>query len=198
MLEVKDLNIEICSVNYQTPEYIERLVSSVRKVNKNIDIRIIDGSTPKFVEENCYLNDIKDKYNFKLERMGYNIHHGPGMDYCLNNTDKEWIMFLDSDAEVLNYPYHLEIEGYFIGGREIVDANGINRSVGYLYCHPRFLIVNVEKYKEFRPFKKHGAPCIDTWIDVNKTDLNLFQFYDVNNYFTSKGRGTVNKYGYNL
>lgn len=208
-MKVKDLNLECVSINFQTPNITHDLIQSIRTMNQDVKIRIIDGSTPEFIHNFCYLDYIQDEYNFTLERMEYNIHHGPGMDYAIRTSQHDWILFFDSDVLMRKFPYELEIEPnkFFIGKRGRVNVNGVDEEKFkpedfdkpmYLYPHPSFLLVNVEKYKEFKPFIRHGAPCLKTWIDVNNKNPEYFQFINVNDYIIMRNRGTREIWGINL
>ena len=210
-MRIKDLDLEIVSVNYRTPDFIKRLVKSIRRYSKDVPIRIIDGSEPNWYNYNCNLDNLKLPLSFNLERMGYNIHHGPGMDYALKNTKKEWLLFLDSDIELKSNIFEFDIKNNksFIGQLCYVNSGGMsprsNKNINhklysYLYPHPRCMLVKTEDYFKYRPFKKHGAPCIDTWVDVNNKDVELIDLVDFIElgYVTTGSRGTRNRWGINL
>ena len=56
--------------------------------------------------------------------------------------------------------------------------------------------MSVDKY---RPFKKHGAPCLDNMIDVNNSkEDDLLIHVDNNNRWSHDGRGTIKRWKLNV
>ena len=164
-------NIEIISVNYNTPKYINNLIDSIRK-NTTFDfpIRIIDGSNHlSYINQ---LDDVIQKFNnVSVEHFKYNIHHGPGMDYAICNSKYKYVLTIDSDVTIIsNFENILcdaiNINKAFSGYSSYVNKYGIDvKEKNILYPHHRFLLVNTQIYKELRKnynikFIKHGAPCI--------------------------------------
>lgn len=191
--------IEIISVTYNTPDLIERLIKSVRGfISDTIQIHVVDGSDSKYE----YLFE-HDK-NIKITRFGYNVNHGAGMDYAIKQTKASHVLILDSDVRITKpgvldvlQPYE-KVDMYAAG--QIVDVNESGVNGGDIkYVHPRFMFLNVERYKQFSPFVNCGAPCIYAMIDINKSgnDSLLINIPNICDYFTELGRGTVNRYGYN-
>ena len=61
------------------------------------------------------------------------------------------------------------------------------------------MLINRNSYLEFKPFIKHGAPCIESMIDIyNKNKINLLSNFNIENYVNLRIRGTCSKWGYNL
>ena len=87
MNQKKYQNIELLSVNYNTPELIYRQYVSIRHyLSETIPIRIIDGSDQKQYK-NQFLDLERSDENFKVNRIGFNIHHGKGMDFGIKTSD---------------------------------------------------------------------------------------------------------------
>lgn len=181
---------ELISVNYKTPDLIERLIKSIR-VFSEIQIRIIDGSdteeTRKLSKEVC------EKYsNVIIEQLGYNVHHGRGLDYGLNNSQFEWVLCVDSDCEILQgmfecFQFTNMIEGF------CYDCTKDNAGSNYL--HPELCMVNVKKYKEGKlKFVYSGAPA----TEFNKTTDKLCMNNDYKKFYIRHGRGTCSRFGYNV
>ncbi|MEA4937341.1 hypothetical protein SDC9_68633 [bioreactor metagenome] len=202
-------NVEIVSVHYKTPELIYNQYKTVREFYPENPYRIIDGSDDGIV----YFSDLEDNdVNFKVERFGYNIHHGPGMDYAIKNSVYEYILILDSDVSLIEPPIQKMMDvfsGYAVGKRLIVNANGIekwqkkwwwiSKPFIYSYIHPYCMLIKKEAYLEFKPFKKHGAPCLDAMIDIyNRQKTHLLTEFQIEDYVNLILRGTRGKWGINL
>ena len=189
--------MEIITVHYNTPDLLDNLLGSIRDCSP-LPIRVIDGSdTEEFhrlTKEIC-----GDYSNVIVEQLGYNIHHGPGMDYAMNTTKHDWVLIIDSDSmikegllEVLLY------DKPYMGFGMQVNAQGFNVAKGILYLHPHFLLVNRQHYY-IHPWKfiRHGAPAIQIMAVLPDSDKNVIP-EEYQKYFVRGGRGTVNRFGYNL
>ena len=216
--------IEIISVNYNTPDLINRLIRSVRDVEGQYQIRIIDGS-----DREPYKSDIRDvckKYNnIILEQQGYNIHHGGGMDLGVKTSNYDYCLILDSD----NYIQQPIVKTMFdalinnnkmmVGGYSHVNSNGIGDSRYFSnkypikYYHPSIFMIKKSYYLELNGvsigFIKHGAPSIKImkYLYNNKISdvvgIDLWEYLNINDSEIGKftnliSRGTVNRFGYNL
>jgi glycosyltransferase involved in cell wall biosynthesis len=188
-------NIEILVVNFNTPDLIERLLDSWIKFGySSTQIHIIDGSnTPQYqtrIKEVCK--------NVKLTQFGYNIHHGPGLDFGIKQSSKEYLFLMDSDSfftesglfDILQFP-----EDHFgVGFIVRVDSRGVNSREGQIrYLHPNCCLISKEKYLMSSPLIRHGAPFIDTMTNMKfliKDESELIKKYI---YFG--GRGTVGRFG---
>lgn len=183
-------NFEIISVNYNTPDLLERLLTSIR-LNYDTPIRIIDGSDTEDFKRLAKM--VCDKFSgVTLVQLGYNIHHGRGLDYGINTTKFEWVLCIDSDCEIL--------AGMFECFKFTHFFEGFCCSTPYTnqYVHPEILLVNVDKYRR-NPFKfiKHGEPAIMIMRDRNMTD-RLCMPEEYKKFYIRHGRGTCGRFGYAL
>lgn len=61
------------------------------------------------------------------------------------------------------------------------------------------MLISNEEYKNHKPFIKHGAPCIESMIDLKMKKLtHMLSHFEISDYVNLKTRGTVNLWGYNL
>lgn len=202
-------NIEIVSVHYKTPELIYEQYKTVRKFYPTLPYRIIDGSDDNIE----YFVDLKDNdKNFEVERFGYNIHHGPGMDHAIKTSKYEFLLILDSDVTLKKPVIETMMEnfkGYAVGKKLILESHGHEkwqqrwwqwpRKYIYTYIHPYCMLIKKEAYLQFKPFKKHGAPCMDAMIDIynqNKTDL--LSGMTIEDFVDLRIEGTRSKWGMNI
>lgn len=200
--------VKIVSVHYKTPDLIYNQYNSVRKFYPEIKYEIIDGSD----DGKKYFVDLEKKDpNFVVRRFGYNIHHGPGMDYAIKNSSEEFLLILDSDVSLkstLIEPMIKDFTGISKGLRIMINKDGVsslqsnrteNQNFSYPYIHPYCMLIDRNKYISFKPFKKHGAPCIDFMMDIyEKGQSDQLIHFDINNYVNLVVRGTRSKWGINL
>lgn len=188
--------MEIITINYNTPDLIEKLIHSIQ-AECQYPIRVIDGSDTEEFQRLSKM--VCNKCGVELNQLGYNIHHGRGMDYAMNTSKHDWVLIIDSDSaikkgllEVLRYdkPY----QGF---GMQ-VNQFGINVDKGILYLHPHFLLVNTLHYRTHSwKFIHHGAPAIQIMAMLPDEEKNVIP-NEYLQYFERGGRGTVNRFGYNL
>ena len=201
-------DIEIVSVHYKTPDLIYTQYNSIRNFYPDLPYRIIDGSDNGVK----YFDDLekKDK-SFIVERFGYNIHHGPGMDYAIRNSKYKYLFILDSDVclkkKVIEHLFD-NFKGYSVGKLIKVDLTGHENwqkkqsdpnSFIYTYVHPYCMLINKNEYLRYKPFKKHGAPCIDAMVDLyNNKKTDMLNGVVIEDYVDLKIRGTRSVWGINL
>lgn len=90
--------ITALTVNYNTPDYLERLLRTFRKFY-SIPVLVIDGSN----EENYIkIRGFDKKYDVKIDHFSHNIHHGPGMSYGIEKIKTDRILLIDSDMIIHN------------------------------------------------------------------------------------------------
>jgi hypothetical protein len=200
--------VKIISVHYKTPELIYNQYESVRKYYPKIRYEIVDGSDDKIE----YFKDLEKKdSNFKVERFGYNIHHGPGMHHSIKNSKFKYLLILDSDVSIKE-PFiesmFSNFDGIAKGMKIMVNKEGVsskqaNRTTDknfiYPYVHPYCMLIDRDKYLNHKPFRKHGAPCIDFMMDVfDKGYSDELINFDIESYVNLVVRGTRSKWGINL
>ncbi|GHT40981.1 hypothetical protein AGMMS49965_10070 [Bacteroidia bacterium] len=203
--------IEIISVHYKTPDLIYRQYRSVRALYPDMPYRIIDGSDDGVV----YFDDLeREDKNFTVERFGYNIHHGPGMDYAIKSSKYDFLLILDSDVTMQKPIIEAMLEryaGYVVGRKRMVNTLGhqswempwlaklFPNSYKYSYIHPLCMLINRQAYGLFKPFIKHGSPCIDAMIDVyRQKKTHLLAEMDIDDYITADYAGTAKRWGMNM
>lgn len=200
--------VKILTVNYKTPDLIYKQYNSIRKFYPNIFYHIIDGSD----DNKIYFSDLEQKdKNVFVERFGYNIHHGPGMDHGIRNSKHNYLLILDSDVSIKSDFLDLifnNFKGIASGWKIFVNNEGVssnqpsrteNKDFIYPYVHPYCMLINKKKYLKYKPFKKHGAPCLDFMIDLyEKNNSDKLIDFDIQNHVDLVIRGTRSKWGINL
>jgi glycosyltransferase involved in cell wall biosynthesis len=208
--QIKKMNITALTVNYNTPDFLERLLSSFRKYY-DLPFVVVDGSN----EENYSLiSGFADQYQAEIHHFPYNIHHGPGLAYAIKYIKTEKILLLDSDLIVINPGFvedlnnKIKSENYGIGDVQIVNDQGFNVRNGMKYLHPACALINREVALRFPMPILHGAPMIETMKEIHRQKQDILQHEDwVTNDFRNPEKkfvvhdwnGTVNRTkGYHL
>jgi len=166
--------IPIVSVSYNSPDLIEALLASIRKFYQN-RVYIIDGSNPDISEQ---IRAIAAKYdNVEFVSFGYNIHHGPGLSWAINNLGLNGqVLFLDSDVEIVRHGFlesmqsHLKPGMYGVGSIQLVNEQGYDQPEDgpVRYLHPACLLTNIEVVRQWPMPIKHGAPLIPTMLAIHR------------------------------
>ena len=189
-------NIEIVVVNYNTPDLVKRLLDSWIKFDyTTVQIHIVDGSdTLEFQEK------IKEVCRgIELTQLKYNIHHGPGLDFGIRQSEKEYLFLMDSDSyftkvglfDRLQFP-----ENHFgIGMIVVVNNAGFVDPAGRIqYLHPNCCLISREKYLSSNPLIKHGAPFISTMANMKFFIKDEWKI--ISEYVYWGVRGTAARFGY--
>lgn len=187
-------NNTIVIVTYNTKELIQNCYNSIKATKSLSNIIIVDGSE---MGNTCksYLSHIDKRLNTIVIDAKNNIGHGKGMDIGIKAAITDYVTIMDSDTIMKINPIKkmIELLGDNYGIGQVMDVNnaGINVDNGIKYLHPYFALINRQKYLDNKPFIHHGAPCIETMINLHERNLsNEIIDFPVENYITHLGRGT--------
>jgi predicted O-methyltransferase YrrM len=103
-----------------------------------------------------------------------NVYHGPALDRLLReHCRQEWVLVLDSDAEVLAdfFPHLPPFDGSppaFVGQ--------MSAAAHQLYGCPFYLLLHRPTYLRLPPFRHHGAPGIDFFRHVEEHGVPYRRF----------------------
>jgi len=210
---------QIVVVSYNSFQLIEKLITSIRRFYPSNEVHIIEGSDDS-VTAMQIKNSAEIWGHVKVHEFGYNIHHGPGMAWAIDNISLSGpVLFLDSDIEVIsggfieNLLVELKPNFYGVGFVGFVNELGFDISYSYgaiAYLHPPCMLCNIEIMRQWPRPIKHGAPMFSTMKalhEAGKSDLvkNIpWVFNDTEGenkriFLDHAGRGTVKATGsYNL
>lgn len=222
-MEIRE-NLEIITVNYNTPDLVERLIVSVKEKEGDYPIRIIDGSDREPFQSE--IKAIADKYsNVSLQQFGWNIHHARGMDHGVTTSEYEWVLIIDSDNYILQPTIDkimsavIEYDKKICGYHCYVNAYGVSGSYTkteafpILYYHPMIFLIKKEYYDFLKTmnagFIHHGAPCIAIMQYLHNNNLSevvgitlaeacSFEHYKRGEWVCLDSRGTRQRFGMNL
>jgi SAM-dependent methyltransferase len=174
-------SIPVITISYNTPDLIADLLSTFRLYYSN-KVYVIDGSDEKFSK---VISDVVSQYdNTEFIHFNYNIHHGPGMAWAINNLNLSGpVLTLDSDLSVVrggfieSLAHELKPYMYGVGQLNYVNRGGFNVTGpegALLYLHPALMLCNIEVVKQWPLPVKHGAPMIEAMTalhDAGKSNL---------------------------
>lgn len=161
------------TVNYNTPDFLERLVKSFRRYYQ-IPMLIIDGSSKENFDKILHLSE----FNVEIHHFDYNIHHGPGLAYGIEYLTSDKILILDSDLIVINPGFiedlqnKLRPDSYGIGDVQTVNERGFNIKRGIKYLHPACTLINREIALKWPLPVKSGAPMIEAMKEIDGLGLS--------------------------
>ncbi|MFL9917764.1 bifunctional glycosyltransferase/class I SAM-dependent methyltransferase [Paraburkholderia fungorum] len=176
-------SIPIVTVSYNTPDLVSNLVRSIRSFYPANPIYIVDGSDD---DQLAVLREVlQDISDVQLHAHGFNIHHGPGMAWALQNLPLgERCLFLDSDVTLLkpgmleDLLAHLRPGMYGVGdvrpvrpmpnGRDVLEGQDPTPSLPYL--HPACMLCHPEVMLQWPLPFKHGAPMLTSMQAIHDAD----------------------------
>lgn len=166
--------ITALTINYNTPDFLERLLSSFRNYY-SIPFIVIDGSDS---ENYKMIIGYVRKYKVKIIHFPYNIHHGPGLAFGIKYIQTDKILLLDSDLIVLKGGFVEDMErklwanAYGIGDIQIVNEGGMNVPDGIKYIHPACALLNRNIVLQYPLPVLHGAPFIYAMKAIQEKGLS--------------------------
>jgi GT2 family glycosyltransferase len=195
-------------INYQTPDLTKTALTSFRKFYPQIPILLIDNGSKDNSSEILTTIAGASPQVVRLITNKTNIHHGPAMHQAIGLLDDEFILFLDSDCEVLKGGFiekmftalESDSNNYAVGKLVHMNRRGFNVPHGeksIKYIRPICMMIRRALYKNLEPFQYHGAPCLKNMIDANERSYYLIDF-NIEEYIHHKGRGTASRFGYKL
>jgi glycosyltransferase involved in cell wall biosynthesis len=198
-------DVSALMVVYKTPELFRRAYESFRNFYSDIKLVVVDGSGGDECTR-CVKEAEQNDENMVGIYYDYNVGHGPGMHIGITYIRTPFIYIFDSDTEMISGGIIDEMlskfgpDTYGSGKVEYVNDNGSNVSDsarGFPYLHPAVLLIRRSAYMRHKPFRHHGAPCIDAMRDIfysKKSDKVIIPF-SVSQYVVHDKRGTRGKFG---
>lgn len=205
-------NIPVITVSYNSPDLIEAVLRTFRQFYPN-KVYVIDGSTPEIAAQ---IAPVAAGFaDVEFIPFGYNIHHGPGMTWAIENLPLSGeVLFLDSDVEIKRAGFleslqeQLEPGMWGVGSIQQVNEQGYDRpdDGAVAYLHPACMLVNIDVVRRWPLPIKHGAPLITTMLALHQagaTDLirhvdwvkDDFTAPDAIHYIRHPWQGTVKRTG---
>jgi hypothetical protein len=206
----EDLPVTGVIINYRTPDLVERSISTFRSFYPNVSLLLIDNGSNDG-HSVAVLNEWKSRHPRQTELLfnSKNLHHGPAIDQAMRHASTPFLLFLDSDCEVLkggfiermldqaaSSPLH-----YAIGKRVWMDHRGFDLPPGAQkaipYIRPICMLLRRDTYVSLPKARRHGTPCLANLREAVRRGYLLLDF-PVEEYVRHKGRGTAARFGYQL
>jgi glycosyltransferase involved in cell wall biosynthesis len=196
-------------VHYKTPDLLRTAAGSLLRRCPGIPLLVVDnGSGP---EGRNAIDEIREGAPDRVRTIlnETNLHHGPAMDQALRALDTPFILFLDSDCEVLNGDIASEMlalletdpNAYAAGERIFMDRRGFDTTQdapeAVPYIRPVCMLVRRELYLTLPTFELHGTPCLANMTEAHARGYGLVP-YPLGGRVSHKGRGTAARHGYGL
>ena len=195
-------------INFRTPDLLQRIIQSTRQYYPTLPLLLIDNGSDDESEEIINRLQHQSPANTDVIIHARNMHHGPAMDHALRILNCKYVLFMDSDCEMVKGGFlesmvdRLERDpiAYAAGKRIFMNKRGFDvesADHSYPYIRPICMLIKRELYISLPPFQRHGAPCLENMIAAVDRGLALIDF-PVLEYISHAGRGTASRYGYNL
>jgi len=195
-------------INFQTPDLTTTALSSFRTYYPSVPLLLIDNGSSDGSAETLATLIEQWPDTTSLIRNATNIHHGPAMDQAVRTVRTPFVLFLDSDCEVVRGGFVEAMEkllqedhrNYVSGKRIWMNERGFDVAEtpgAHLYIRPICMMLRRNIYLTLPPFERHGAPCLANFIGAARRGLRLLHF-PVESHVRHKGRGTAGRHGYRL
>jgi GT2 family glycosyltransferase len=163
MLSENGNSIGVAIVCYNTPYIITTAVSSVQSyVSEVLIINSSDKENKAFSECNN-LAEIYD--NVSVCNTYDNIGHGKGLNLAIEKLKSEFIICMDSDAELLDHTLIDDMLNYIKDDSVYGCGRVLRFKTKYLYLP--FCMIKKSTFNKYHPFVHSGAPFEKTMKDIN-------------------------------
>lgn len=189
-------NLTIITVNYRTPDLIRECVQSFKIFYPKIDYLVIDNGECK--SSINWLRGLEDTGTIQLIENEQNIYHGPALHQGLRYIYTDYAFLLDSDTrtekdgflEEMLEQFERDNKLFALGWLRKVNDGGVQDKNGKInYIHPFACMLNVNIYRQLKPFANIGAPAINTMRDATRNGYAL-KDYPIANFIHHKVAGT--------
>ena len=203
-----DLPVTAVIINFKTAELTRRAVTTLRACYPTVQLLLVDNASRDKSTEMLQEFAQESPHNTSIIVNERNLHHGPAMDQALRLVHSPYVLFLDSDCEIIKGNF-LELmialggerpNNYAIGKMVFMNKRGFDvpeSEASFAYIRPSCMLIKREWYPKLPRFERHGTPCLANMIGAVKQGLTLVDF-PVDDYIIHRGRGTAGVYGYRL
>ena len=154
---------------YKVEKYIKRCVDSIlNQTYKDYELILVDDGSPDKAPEICdqYAKDHPFIHVIHQKNGGLSAARNSGIEWALNNSDSEWITFIDSDDWI--HPQYLE---------SLLKANLDNHtqiSAGQIYVTDKYMIEESYSPLNYIGKKRTEDVFTDEDFDPNSACARLF------------------------
>lgn len=204
------LPITVVIINYRTPDLLKRAIASLRQFYPTVQLLLIDNGSDDGMSDTVMAEwKSRNPQHTELLLNPENRHHGPAIDQAIRHVSTPFLLFIDSDCEILKAgfieqmlrlsttsPLH-----YAVGKRVWMDRRGFDLVPGTNgatpYIRPICMILRRDVYLTLPKAERHGTPCLANMREAVRLGYQLVDF-PIEDFVYHKGRGTVNRFGYGL
>lgn len=170
-------SITVITVNFKTPSLIADCIMTFRRFYDLPYIVVDNGGCQESIEA------IKT-FDVTLIENERNIGHGPAINKAMAEVITPYAFLLDSDTRTdrrgfLENMLQLfeENSSLFAAGMlRHVNNNGVRAKEGTPYIHPYACMIDVDKFRQVRPFTNRGAPALHTMQDAQANGWTVASF----------------------
>jgi hypothetical protein len=192
-------------VNYQTPDLLERAVTTFKEFYPDVPLLVVDNGSRDASRR--LIGELAGRFASTLRPLllDENIFHGPALDLALRSLPSEFVYVFDSDAFTLRGGFLEEMsrrlqadpDAYGIGKVVTVDHRGFAAARGVPTVTTPHMLLRRSRYEGFPPFEHHGMPTLKNFTAARDAGLKMLDF-PITDYVEHEGRGTAGRFGYSL
>lgn len=183
---------DVVVVNYNTDFYLFNLLVSIRDrlpTTRIACVHVWDNASTDRSLSMLAAFAVQAPW-LRVHRSPVNVYHGPALDRLLReHCRQEWVLVLDSDAEVLaDFFPHLPT----FDGEPPAFVGQMSAAAQQLYGCPFYLLLHRPAYLRLPPFRHHGAPGIDffRYVEAHGVPYRRFRWSDWVRHY---GQGTLRR-----
>ena len=191
------MNITVISVNFMTKKLITDCFQSFRSFYPSLPFILVDNGSDD--DSTRYIEHVGESEKDVLAILNReNLGHGPALHQGICAAKTRYVFTIDSDCIVQRGGFLEQMLAEFQADPELFALGSItpaHKSGPVLYLAETRALMDREKYLELSPFIDHGAPAINTMIDVWRVGLHLKAF-PIDDYIEHLGSGTMRLFDY--
>lgn len=115
--------VEACIVTYENEEYVEGCVRSLASLGSDVAVAVHDNSREPLALDVTRRTCSNLRMPLRVERCGANCGFARACNSLARGSDADLLLFLNPDAEILEWPTHLTDPAGIVGPM-VIDSRG--------------------------------------------------------------------------
>jgi GT2 family glycosyltransferase/O-antigen ligase len=180
-------SLEVCIVAYESDESVVRAVRSTQRLGSDVRVAIHDNSSAplQFAKVRAVVSEMG--ISMRIERCGENCGFARACNSLARSSTAEVLLFLNPDAEILEWPEELNASAISRGIVGPVVVNDRNREVTTFGRKRSILEEFLQRWARWRPPMPKGEGYVsgaallvpkDAFLRLGGFDEAFFMYYE--------------------